>query len=363
MSHRIKYKRCDFTLNSINSLFLAIFSVFYLHHYSTVSIVFITCPIIVELILVSIKSDIARARYSIIFTILLLEFVFLTQYIFLKNAECMSFMFSMTYYIACVISFDNLNLEKIKKRCKQILLFGIFLLTIDCVWRIQHPLVSDFYQGAYSFYKYKGPGILFIDTNNTGMMVLCLIGLCWYLEIEWKQNLLYYKTILVMLLVLTFSRACILAYFVFFFVFNKKINVWVRRVVIIVLGSILIANLAILSEDVSTSLKITMLVKVLDYIRTADFVELLLGIGFTNSIYRFGLFTHSWPLTFTVELGIVGFAILIAVWIAILRESHAKNIYILAPFLLAGLSFFPLLSPYLYNIMAIIICMENKRIK
>jgi hypothetical protein len=116
-----------------------------------------------------------------------------------------------------------------------------------------------------------------------------------------------------------------------------------------------------LFDDVSTSLKFDMFLKATEYWKEASPFEILFGVGFTNSIYKIGMFTHSWPLTFTFEFGFLGFLFIVLFWYLMYKESNKSAAYVLIPCLFAGLSYLPLLIPYVYTLVVIITMLEKKK--
>lgn len=350
------------TLGSVNSFFLTILSFFYLTKHSLISIIIISIPIAVECIIMFSGRKIAIYN-SMVLAIGLIGEILIWQLMILSDTECFSFLFTIIYFIVSMVCFSNMSEKMLKRRCEQLLLFAILMLIIDTIYRFTHPVVADYYQGVHFYLRYKGPGILYVDSNNTGMLVLALIGLCWYLKKnERNMKFIIIEILLFILLVLTFSRAAILACIIFGFLFSEKVPKCLKIGMVLTAGIFLLLNISLITGDVSTSEKLQMIKRVINYYQSASISKIVFGIGFANSIQELGLFTHIWPLTFGVESGVLGFCSIVIMWFMLLKESMWKSMYVVFPCLLAGLSFFPLLLPYFYCIIALIINLEKKRV-
>lgn len=360
MNKRIIKIQSQVNLDVVNSLIIVLLSFFYLTHSPRIAIILIIIPIVIETFIFVFKKKV-RINSSVILSFFLFIEVFIWQYVFLSNTGCFSFLFTLVYFAVSMLSFSRLDQKLLQKRCKQLIKFACIILILDTMWRFAHPLYADYYQGVNFFYKYKGPGILFVDTNNTGMLVLAVIGLCWYLEHERNQTLFLIKVVLFVLLILTFSRAAILSFALFSLMFNARISKYIKIAILTVSAIYLVFHFSLVVNDASTSEKIVMLKRVLLFYQSTNLSKLFLGIGLLRSIEEFGLFTHSWPITFSVELGIVGFLLIIALWYSLMKESHGKCKFIIFPCLFAGLSFFPLLAPYFYCIAALITNIEKNK--
>lgn len=361
MKFNIKRKKAGMSIPKFNTLLLILLSFFYLQSNSTLSIIIITIPLVMEVMFIVMNVHSISGKNSVFIGIAIIIYTVFTQLLLINNAECLSFVFSVLYFILAHNSIRYLSKEDMLFFSKLLLIFGIVLLTMDTIWRFTHPVYSDFYTGVYWFYRYKSKGILFVDTNNTGM--LCLAILSFLLYLNNKLNIKFRKITLVyiILLVLTFSRSSLLAYALTIVFLNKRFPKYLK--VLAFLGGCYVAFLLLpsLFDDVSTSSKFDMFLNAVEYWKEASLFEILFGVGFTNSIYKIGLFTHSWPLTFTFEFGFLGFLLIVLFWYLMYKESNKSAAYVLIPCLFAGLSYLPLLIPYVYTLVVIITMLEKKK--
>ncbi len=352
-----------FTKNiwKLNTLLLLLLSFFYLYRNQTIALIIITIPLAIESISLLLSVHRIKLKDSILLSVIIIVYTLLAQILMLKNPECLSFLFSISYFVLASTSISTLSKDDILKYLKWLLIFGIILLIFDTIYRFSNPLVSDYYVGINAYLKYKGPGILFVDTNNTGMLCLAFLGLLLYLDNIYKIKYKKINFIYFVLLILTFSRAAILAYFLLLFFINKRVPKWIKTIFFLIAMILVPIFIPKIFGDVSTGSKIDMFIRAIAYWKNASILEILFGVGFTNSIDKIGLFTHSWPLTFTFEFGVVGFFFIILFWYFMYKESNRKALYVLFPCLFAGISYLPLLIPYIYTFVVIITELEKKK--
>ena len=362
---KVSKKSNKINLISFNCLLLTIFSCFYLTQFPTLSIVIVVFPLFIEMLLFIIFNHKLRLNVCTILSMIMILLTMVYQYFWLRNEECLSFVFSLLYFLIMFISFEHIEKRYLEKLSKVMLLFAAFILTLDAIYRFLNPRKSVFAIGEYAFYKYKGEGIIFNDTNNTGMLVLTCLGFLFYLSYYFDKSFILFKIVFTILLVLTFCRAAIFMYLICIPFLIRKIPVSFKIVLLVLIAMVglLFYNRITdyLLSDASTEYKINVFSSTLDYINSKDLLTLFFGIGFTNSIKEFGTFTHSWPLTFFIEFGFIGFILILLFWFSICYITDYKALYVLAPFLLAGLSYFPLLCPYLYSACIFIYYLEKRK--
>lgn len=264
---------------------------------------------------------------------------------------------SVSYYpIGCII-FDQLTKKQIVKICKYLLLTTCFLLITDCIYRFLHPTELKWVDSFTFFYKYKMNTIMFTDTNDVGFLILLTMGFIIYLKASKILKIPFYIQLLFfVLLILSFSRAAIVAYLITFFIFNiyNKLNYAWRFIAnaVIVIGVVYL--FALFLHDGSFLTKIEILQESYTYLLNADFSDLLFGIGYAQSETVLGIYGHNYIVLYLVEFGLVGLFLFTAMLVTIYIQTKYNAKYLICPYLIAGLSFAPYILPYFFLYLAII---------
>lgn len=348
------------TANSFGALTLPIIigclSSFYLVQNKYLAIVIVLIPLLLAFFSYAFPSKMGKLEVYLLLYLVVIAF---TQLIVLQNIESLSFVFTIFSFFVFLMVYKNRNKNELLTISKFVLIFVIAIGIVDTIYRFRNPVSGLYYTGIHFFYQFKGRGLLYIDTNNTGMLMLSSICFYHYLK---SKNLIKNRVIylfLLSLLVLTFSRACYIGYIFFLLVFSKKIPTIVKVLVGTFAFIYVLLNLNSLgTDDISFQSKLSFYDTAVTYFRTESITNQLIGIGMSNSIQTFGIYTHSWPFTYSIEAGWIAFAMTICLFVAIIRQTK-RALFIIAPYLLAGLSFYPVFNPYFYCFIAIIIYIEK----
>ncbi len=219
---------------------------------------------------------------------------------------------------------------------------------------------------SHEFYELKGNSIMFMDSNHVGMVILTFYGLLIYLLKEHKINKVWfiYLVVFFLFILFTFSRAAIVAsiVFAFLFLFFKINKSFIKIILLLAIVMLFLINFIIpfYSKDPSFLSKFMILKDVVNYTRTSNFMRLFFGVGYGNSPKYLGIGTHNLVLTYYVEGGILAI-ILFSLLYGFFLKKTSKVLYVILPFLFAGMSFAPQVQTYYFSALAVIILLEQKK--
>lgn len=279
-----------------------------------------------------------------------------------KDSAFYNTIFSIAYFILAYLSANILSEEKLIKYSKYLLKGSIFLLLIECLFRIINPVMNNDYVGNLFFYKYKFNSIMYQDSNFVGVYIIALLFFCVYMENIKNIGLKKEKIMLVILCFFTFSRAAILVAVFFLFFFNDKIKKCVK--IGVVLTTVFLASglLGYITSDASFLSKFDIINKAFDFwVNKATIRQLLFGVGYGQSFYYIGIASHNYLLTQLFESGFIGFLLFVLLWLSIFFESRKKAYFVMLPFLVVGFSMASHFIPYLYCIYVLIISFEKAK--
>jgi hypothetical protein len=277
---------------------------------------------------------------------------------------------SVSYFIFSLMLLINLAYDKILNISKSLIMVSLPLLIYEAYYRITHPIFFTANGFDYRedenlfFYPYKFNSIMFADSNFVGVMLVVLFFFAYYLEKYHNQNFKLEKSIIFLLIIATISRAAIIATVLFYFIFMF----WDYKYKIIkyIFTSLSVIGfffmLIYLANDESFQTKFKIIDLTIQFIETSSIQQLLLGVGYGNTKDIFGIGAHNFIVTHIVESGLIGFVMLLSIWLSIYFQTK-KNLIIMLPFLLTGMSLAGHAIPYLYVMFAIVIQFEKLRLK
>lgn len=219
------------------------------------------------------------------------------------------------------------------------------------------------------FYLYKenliiGGG----DTNFIATHLLITFFFLFYLKRRFLLKMRLESLLLIFLIFFTFSRASWISLFVgivtimFIHKKGKTKIIKIRLLFIFSLVFVLLIFLfSALAYDPSFQTKIEIWNITTDFINNAKPRDLLLGLGFLNSIQivEFNV-AHTLISTLLMDTGLVSLILYFLCWIPILKQSRGFALYILIPIFIFALSFIQQMIPYLYITLAIISNLEER---
>jgi len=214
-----------------------------------------------------------------------------------------------------------------------------------------------------NFYGLKVNSIMFMDTNHVAMVILPFYFLGLYLRKEHKVRTEFILICLFIFLLFTFSRAAIIATALFSLIFTLfRINKsFAKTLFILFLIGAIVLNFLIpfFINDPSFISKFEILQAVIDYTEKYDWGRLFFGVGYGNSPNYLGIGSHNLFLTYYVEGGIYALILIGSLYFLFINKTE-KTLYIILPFILAGLSFAPQVQTFFYAVLAAVILLEHK---
>ena len=262
---------------------------------------------------------------------------------------------SVTYFIFTYVILSNDTPDKIVFYIKCLLKVSIALLLIEAIARFL--LASP---EAHGIYMFKFNSIMYQDSNYVAIFIMSLYFLAFYLNEKKYVKLTKYLIVLLILLIATFSRATILTTVFFSILFTSKISRKHKLFIFLfggIVGAIIVAKIL---GDESNEMRFYIINRAVDfYFNESSLLDKLFGIGFGRSQEYISFGPHLFIVMNLLESGIVGFIILIILWIKILLDSSFACKYIMFPFLISGFAMSPHLITYLYCGFAMIILLEK----
>lgn len=234
-------------------------------------------------------------------------------------------------------SFLKKNIKYLRKYVNIQLIILMTIFIIDFIYRfkgnynlillsLKSFLLNN--RTIINFYTYKVNSIMYADTNYTAIIIG--ITFLYYLHLEKYKivRIKYYKWLCIFLLIFTFSRAAIIS--IIISLFYKKYNGLLKKYKLIVGTGMIIMFISILpkiidklKEDNSISTRFELINLFFNKVTDLNIMEILLGVGFTNSNFILGEYGHNFIVVMTLEGGILFFLLL--VWIFILMWIEYKK--------------------------------------
>lgn len=287
---------------------------------------------------------------------------FVGSYSFSKVSSEIS-LFSTFLYLYCILLGAQVvgvgsrtALSKRKEIYKYSFNFLIYFMILELVLRI-------FYAGKTgSFYDYKS-SLFFTDSNFTSFIILFFLMFALFLKDKKIYDIGILKfLILISLLIMTFSRASIFAFFVsyLFVKSNGKYKTPVFLGFIVVYFYIFyrmvasyVAGDSYTDVDGSFNSKFYLISVAIDNYTKLPVINKFFGIGLNNfSYYSDGRFAHNIFITFIYEFGYLGFIGFILFVFYCYKKIGKDYTYLLIPMLVAGFSLFSAYMPFFFVLSA-----------
>lgn len=297
-------------------------------------------------------------------------FIVYLIYIILRNRFTVSssnaiynLIISVIFYLLSYTCISLLNTKQILKISVNFINFSTLLCVMEAVFRLMHPNFSH----NDNFYAYKVSSLMYLDSNFVGLFIVSIYFFVIYLHKEFNLKLCFQSTVLFILGILTFSRASIISIVVFTIVilFKNKFRKLKTKYILTIIISCLVLGISIylFKEDGSFKSKFYIFELTINYIKSAEIIEILFGVGAGNAIQVLGMGAHNFFITYMVETGILGLTLLLFIWALLLFKTKFKIAYVMFPFILNGMSLTGYSITYLYAIYAIIYILSKQEIK
>jgi hypothetical protein len=277
---------------------------------------------------------------------------------------------SILYFVVVVSMGYKLNSNERNSLASNFIKFSTLMLVMECIWRLTHPdlMYKEFADAGDPrwIYQYKIASFMYGDSNAVGIHIIVILFFIFYLENEKGVRWPLIKIILIVLLILTFSRAAwaggIIGWVYFKFLLKRGIVFYLISLISILCISILVYRFYLydhLRSDLSFQSKFEIIKATMNYISHATWLELLLGIGFSNSLQRMEVYAHSFFIIFFIESGIIGLILMILLFMQFIAATKKKALYILVPFIITTLSSSITFIPFFYVVMGMIYLEER----
>ena len=309
-------------------------------------------------------------------------FIFIFAFLLLLLIDCLitgntdkaSYYFNYWFYnhfifILCVYYFQRCNLTQIIKIIKVLFVISSLVFIIDFIYRMNNAR-SDF-SGLLAFYNFKFNSIMFLDSNWPGFMSMLLFSVLVYLKDNHflKSNKILFFSFL--LVIQTLSRAA-MASCVAVLLFSRFIRLRKKiKYYIIVIGTpfmiVLVIFMLTKLTDASFLSKLEILKGMLYYITHFDLHTLIWG-NYPDACHDSLRFMHVWIgghlyMTRYIDFGFITALFEFIIFALLCIYTHFKALYIILPFLIAGISFAPWNLPYMYCLLGLIYVLENSLYK
>ncbi|KKZ37932.1 hypothetical protein UN98_16195 [Acinetobacter baumannii] len=213
-----------------------------------------------------------------------------------------------------------------------------------------------------SFYDYKW-SLLYFDSNFVSFIILFFLMFAVFLKEKNIFNIGKIRfSLLIILLILTFSRASIVS-FIVTYLFVKSGNKYKTPIFILFLiGYFYIASeligkytsgVSYVDVDGSFNSKFYLISVAIDNYNSIPVINKLFGIGLNNFLYYSdGIFAHNIFITLLYEFGVLG-TIMFIFFLCYSYYKIGKDVaYIYIPLLVAGFSLFSAYVPFLFVLIA-----------
>lgn len=306
---------------------------------------------------------------DILLALLLLFYVSFLNVGNYNNGSFVNLSLGLFSYVTVRIYAKMLEIERLCATFNAATWVVIWLLSIDTTIRLLAPspptadYVERLVQNQESFrYLYKFGGFMFADSNSTGLVAL--IFLFASIEINRPHRLRKQEYFLVAILIASLSYSVYFTIFVFliFSLLRRRIdrsNIHVKFLLIVVGIPFLSLFFQSFLENQSLNSKIYIANTALQYLENSNSITLLFGAGVGLGIEALTIFSHNLFLTYLIETGLVGLAIISAFFAYVAFNSD--RITVLAA-LLASMSYFLYLgTPFLFVPLALVVTVKQKR--
>lgn len=315
---------------------------------------------------ISYDMNINLGYKKIVVSFIYIFFMFLNNFLFCNEIKVyISYIFFLPYYFICDINLSKLSLQEIRKVVRIYLLFNCVLLLCDTVYRFLNGITKDFAPWMIAnphliFYQFKEPALIYEDSNGTGIIALCVCGILHfvnYSKLNLFKNKICISLILYFSLFFTFSRAALLGFFCYMMYYIiSKLKASLKILFIFLFFFCFCFLLVLFMQDNSFGTKMVIFNQTLEYIRNSNLHDLLLGHGQLSSSYviKFG-YAHNILSLYIIEYGVLNLFSFIIMMVIIVRDTGIKSsLCVLLPYLIAALSFSPIIIPYIFASLALI---------
>jgi len=259
--------------------------------------------------------------------------------------------------------------KKILHASELLIRVSIPLLIFEAYHRLMNPVFFVDFKALgredLEFYYYKINSIMYEDSNFVGLYILALFCFSYFLAEQKSKSYRGEKIILIILCLLTLSRASIATILLTPVLYSLRHHIYKLRYTIMIMAPIVIVGIFALlnnyaSLDDSFSSKFEIINLAYSQLKSAPYREILFGIGIGNSVNVIGIGPHNIIVLVLLETGAVGLILFTATWLSILIRTDYKASIVIFPIMTNGMSLAGHFIPYVYAMLAVFIVFSDR---
>lgn len=361
-------------INFLLSYFLLVFSSCFIANISKISPVYISLLLIFAFCLafaynLSIKRINKNYKFIFVYVCLFVCYIFM-QMLFTRSLsnlfDYLLYIISFFYLFLGILFLTGMTSVEVRNVIKNYFYVSNLLLLLDFFYRFLHR--DNSYSGILFIYNFKFNGIMFMDSNFSGFVALINFSFAKYLN---DRKIVHFTSLkfflLFFLILINLSRAAILAalfiiLYSWFVTRAKKVRLYLFIFAVLFLILLIPFVFSIFVNDDSFGTKLDIFSKTWRYIKEMSFSQFMFGNGIFTSPDFLGLSGHNYISQTIIEFGCIVFILQMLLFLILCIYSSGKSLYIILPYLIAGLSMAPITIPYFYVMNSVILLYEKGEI-
>jgi O-antigen ligase len=140
----------------------------------------------------------------------------------------------------------------------------------------------------------------------------------------------------------------------------KKVTIMKQLLIFSLVAVFSISVFILLANDPSFASKFKILQLTADHFEKSNFLQLMLGVGFGNTVLHLGMGAHNLFVTHLVESGLVGLFLFLFFQLYLIYKSKRRTLYLTLPLFISGFSLVGHAIPYYYVSLAIIYSLSKR---
>ncbi len=262
----------------------------------------------------------------------------------------------------------RLTYSELCRIVKIFIVLSVVVLTFETIYRFAFPNLD--YESSLDnaseslrwIYMFKGPSLVYVDSNGTALHALIVLFFVFYWSLYTRKSFFIYKLFLILIIILTFSRAAWLGLIVgifYFYLYRDRSFIFKLSVSLTVLFSILLLIvfyvLPFMMKDASLLSKFEIMGEIFQYFEMdQSFLQFVFtGVGVSMSVEVLGIYAHNYWAVWLIEAGFLALLLQMSLWILFYVYTKKKAMIILLPFFLATLSSNLTFAPVFYVAFAV----------
>ncbi|MCA6914332.1 O-antigen ligase family protein [Pectobacterium versatile] len=316
----------------ITSLLLLSFSLYISYEdIENISVYFVICTL--PFYIIFNLGSLVRTKYNKNDVIIFGSLAFFVFYCVNRNiAVDADFLYGVFWWAVLLMVYPIKNNVFLVKVFPVFIYISLIIIIIDTVYRL-----SGQAENTYGFYSFKY-GLIGVDSNFTALFLLLVIASYDVVYEKNKSKIIY--ILMLFLLILTFSRAAMLAYVIYFLIYkinlkSKIVLLFATPIAIIIL---LLSNFAV--YDQSGESKLDILSNYMDFFLNSSWIHILFGYGLGQ--VKVGIYNpHLLVLQLAIGYGLIGLLLYIVPFVCLFR-AEKKLLKAVFPYFIASFSVAPI---------------------